>query len=210
MTHLPAEYQIERNLQKSNHSFGFVMFDHSRGLARRVYIRLRRRAWLSAMRRAGVSIHPSIELVGAPPPYTGFTLGSGTRLERDVTVGLVHEPGSNPILTIGRDVYIGRNTYMSAYMPLTIGDFTLIGAYCYLISSNHRFDDRTRPIRDQGNTGAPIVLGRDVWLGTHVVVLPGVTIADGAIIAAGSVVNRNVPEFEIWGGTPARFLKARP
>jgi acetyltransferase-like isoleucine patch superfamily enzyme len=61
----------------------------------------------------------------------------------------------------------------------------------------------------QGFVGAPIVLEADVWLGTHVVVLPGVTIGRGAIVAAGSVVNRDVPAHEIWGGAPARFLKRR-
>ena len=60
-------------------------------------------------------------------------------------------------------------------------------------------------MREQvGGTEAAIVLDRDVWLGANVVVLKGVTIGRGAIIAAGAVVNQNVPEFEIWGGVPAR------
>ena len=55
-------------------------------------------------------------------------------------------------------------------------------------------------IKDQGFEGAPITIEDDVWLGTHVVVLPGVTIGRGAIVSAGSVVNRDIPAWEIWGG----------
>jgi acetyltransferase-like isoleucine patch superfamily enzyme len=95
-------------------------------------------------------------------------------------------------------------------VPITIGDNTLIGAYSYIVSANHRFESRAAPIRDQGYRGAPIEIGEDVWIGTHVVILPGVRIGKGAIIGAGSLVNRNIPEYEIWGGVPARFIKKRP
>ena len=63
------------------------------------------------------------------------------------------------------------------------------------------------PIYYQGYIGDPICIEDEVWIGTHVIVLPGVTIGKGAIIAAGSVVNKNVPAYEIWGGSPARFLQ---
>jgi acetyltransferase-like isoleucine patch superfamily enzyme len=85
----------------------------------------------------------------------------------------------------------------------------MIGAYSYIISANHCFKDKNKPIRLQGYTGAPIDIGCDVWIGCHVTILPGVTIGDGAIIAAGAVVNKNVPSFEIWGGVPARKLGER-
>ncbi|MBV8731891.1 MAG: acyltransferase [Acidobacteriia bacterium] len=105
---------------------------------------------------------------------------------------------------------MGRHTYLGVYLPISIGDHTIIGAYSYIISANHCFESREIPIQDQGFQGAPITIGEDVWIGTHVVILPGVTIGKGAIIAAGSIVNRNVPAYQIWGGVPARFIKERP
>jgi len=106
--------------------------------------------------------------------------------------------------------YIARNTYIGIFQPISIGAFAQIGAYSYIISANHSYEKRDIPIRLQGYVGAPIVIEDDAWLGTHVVVLPGVTIGKGAIVAAGSVVNRDIPQYEVWGGVPAKFLKNRP
>ncbi|NJK38233.1 MAG: acyltransferase [Oscillatoriales cyanobacterium RM1_1_9] len=110
---------------------------------------------------------------------------------------------------LGNNVYLGRNVYLGVYQPLTIGQNSLIGAYSYLITANHRFENPDIPIRLQGYTGASIQIGQDVWLGCHVVILPGVTVGDGAVIAAGAVVNKNVPAYEVWGGVPARKLRER-
>ena len=105
-------------------------------------------------------------------------------------------------------MFFGRNTYLGAWTPIRIGDDTLIGAYCYIISGNHRFEQRELPIRVQGYEGEPITIGRNVWLGSHVVVLPGVTIGDNAVIGAGSVVTSSIPAAEIWAGVPARKIRS--
>ena len=86
----------------------------------------------------------------------------------------------------------------------------MIGPFCHILSGNHRFDRRDIPVRKQGHDIAPVAIEDDVWLGTHVVVLPGVTIGKGAIVAAGAVVNKDIPAYEIWGGVPAKFIKERP
>ena len=85
----------------------------------------------------------------------------------------------------------------------------MIGAYTYIISANHCIDDPDRLVRDQGFTGAPIVIGRDVWIGCHVTILPGVTIGDKAVIGAGAVVTGAVPGGEIWAGVPAKKIGER-
>ncbi|NJM99227.1 MAG: acyltransferase [Phormidesmis sp. RL_2_1] len=108
------------------------------------------------------------------------------------------------LLNLAENVYCGRNVYIGAYQPISIGQNSLIGAYSYLISGNHPFSDIAVPIRLQGYEGSPITIGSDAWLGCQVVVLPGVTIGDGAVIAAGAVVNKNVPAYEVWGGVPAK------
>lgn len=165
--------------------------------------------WLAAQALRG-AIHPSLEFTGAERGFDCVDLGVEFGIERDVTVWIAEEEGAAPRLTVGDRVFVGRNTYLGVFHPITIGRSSLIGAYSYLISASHVFARRDVPIQDQGFVGAPIVIEDDVWLGTRVVVLPGVRIGRGAIVAAGSVVNRDIPPFEIWGGAPARFIKQRP
>ncbi len=165
--------------------------------------------WQAELKDRKVNIRPGIEILGADP-YDYVDIGSGTVFERDITLWLSIHSGACPRLTIGTDVYLGRNCYIGSHYPITIGSNTLIGAYSYIVSANHVFESRDIPIVQQGFTGAPVVIEPDVWLGTHAVVLPGVTIGRGAIIAAGSVVNKDVGRYDIWGGMPAKFIKMRP
>ncbi|MBT8038334.1 MAG: acyltransferase [Verrucomicrobiae bacterium] len=83
----------------------------------------------------------------------------------------------------------------------------MIGANCYLITVNHRTDHQDIPYAQQGFQGADVRLGQNVWLGSLVVVLPGVTIGDNVIVGAGAVVTRDIPEGETWAGVPARKIK---
>jgi acetyltransferase-like isoleucine patch superfamily enzyme len=165
--------------------------------------------WLSELNQKESFLHPSIDFV-IKSDLTRIEIGSGCHVDRDCSIWISQDQGADSKLTIKQKTYIGRNTYLGVFQPITIGESVLIGAYSYLISANHRYERRDIPIREQGFTGAPILIEDDVWVGTHVVILPGVTIGKGAIIAAGSVVNKDVPAYEIWGGVPAKFLKMRP
>jgi len=112
--------------------------------------------------------------------------------------------GDGVVLSTGTNVRAAGGT-------ISIGDYSGIGQHCVLISANHTID-RGKPYFntpwDETRTG--ITIGRNVWVGAQCVILPGVTIGDNAIIAAGSVVNANVPANEIWGGVPARKIKDVP
>ena len=167
------------------------------------------RRWLAGLKERNIRLSVFTEFTGCPP-FDCLKIGDGTSIERDVTIWLSPDDGAEPVLDLKERVFIGRNTYLGVYQPLSIGANTIIGAYCYLISGNHRYEERDIPIRDQGFTGAAIIIEADVWIGTHAVVLPGVTIGKGAIVAAGSIVRKDIPPYEIWGGVPAKFLKHRP
>ena len=166
--------------------------------------------WLKKLESIDSVVHPSLELTGSDESMNCIEINNGCTVERDVTLWMSPDEGANLKFVMRQKVFIGRNTYIGVFQPIHIGENSLIGAYSYIISGNHNYERRNIPIREQGFTGAPIVIGDDVWIGTHVVILPGVKIGKGAIIAAHSLVNQDVPAYEVWGGIPARFLKHRP
>lgn len=110
-------------------------------------------------------------------------------------------------LTIGRDVSV--NAYTVVRGDVTIGDATRIGAHTSILGFNHTMSDPTLEIREQPLTSIGIRIGDDVWVGSHVVVLDGVTVGSKAVLAAGAVVTKDVPAGAVVGGNPARLLKWR-
>jgi acetyltransferase-like isoleucine patch superfamily enzyme len=111
-------------------------------------------------------------------------------------------------LHIGARTTIGHNTYIFASGGVEIGADCMIAPFVYIVDSDHGVA-RDRPMNRQPNVVAPIRIGADVWIGAHAVVLKGVTINDGAVVAAGSVVREDVPPYAIVGGVPARLLGER-
>lgn len=109
----------------------------------------------------------------------------------------------------GKNIRIGKNVFINADCKfqdqggITIGDDTLIGHNVVLATLNHEEDPNKR-----GNLiAAPINIGKKVWIGSNATVLPGVTIGDGAIIAAGAVVTKDVEAMTIVAGVPANFIR---
>ena len=78
-----------------------------------------------------------------------------------------------------------------------------------IFTQNHNFGDRTKLIREQGATRKPVIIEDDVWIGARVILLPGVTMGRGSVVAAGAVVTKSFPPFSIIGGVPARIIGNR-
>lgn len=112
-------------------------------------------------------------------------------------------------IEISDNVFIGRGTIVDSNLSITIGSNTFIAPQCFITDTNHYYGNPDILIRDQGCSYKPVVIGKDVWLGAHVVVVAGVTIGDGAIVAANSTVTRDVPAYTVVGGSPARLIKDR-
>ena len=106
-------------------------------------------------------------------------------------------------ITVGKRVTINMNVCMQDQGGITIGDGTFIGHNVVLATLNHDPD----PEKRADIFPAPIVIGKNVWIGSNSTVLQGVTIGDGAIIAAGAVVTKDVPERAVAGGVPAKVIK---
>jgi acetyltransferase-like isoleucine patch superfamily enzyme len=107
-------------------------------------------------------------------------------------------------LDIGDDVYIAHNAWINAAGGMQIGTKSVIGPMCVLVTSRHVFEGG-----EATNKGAyrPVALGRGTWLASHVVVTDGVTIGNGALVGAGSVVTKDVPDGAFVGGVPAKPIR---
>lgn len=112
-------------------------------------------------------------------------------------------------LVLGDDVDLATGVLITTDGGVSIGDRTLVGYGTKILSSNHNVPKLPNRIFDSGHTKAPVVIENDVWLGANCIILPGVTIGEGAIIAAGSVVTKNVPANVFVGGIPAKIIKER-
>ena len=106
-------------------------------------------------------------------------------------------------ITIGKNVFINSGCHFQDQGGITIGDGTLIGHNVVLATINHALE----PQKNRKNHYAPITIGKHVWIGSNATVLPGVTIGDWAVVAAGAVVTKDVPSGTVAGGVPARILK---
>lgn len=112
-------------------------------------------------------------------------------------------------LTLGNDVDIARHVTITGKAPISIGNRVLLGYGARIISSNHNIATSER-IFDAGHTSAPVVISDDAWIGANAIVLPGVTIGEGAVVAAGAVVTKSVAARTVAGGIPARVIGMRP
>ncbi|CAN5500350.1 N/A [soil metagenome] len=139
------------------------------------------------------------------------SLGANCTLEHSVYFKFdgVWAPG--PSIVIGDRVFIGCGCEFNVRRRVEIGADSLIASGCKFVDHDHGTARRDIPMNQQpdGSEGE-IVLGEDVWLGANVIVLKGVRIGRGAIVAAGAVVTKSIGAYEIWGGVPAQQLARRP
>lgn len=141
--------------------------------------------------------HTDEELRALMSRLVGYRVDDGFRLFPPVYTDF----GKN--IKIGKDVFVNSGCCFQDQGGVTLGDGCLVGHNVVFATLDH---DK-HPGRRGDMTAAPIVVGKDVWIGAHATILKGVTIGDGAIVAAGAVVTRDVPPNTIAAGVPARVVK---
>ena len=109
-------------------------------------------------------------------------------------------------LQLGSNVGIGIGAYITAGGGVTVGDYVGIGPDVKIWSVNHIYEDPARPWMLQGSEPKEVVIGNDVWIAAGSIVKPGLTIGDGAIIAAGTVLSKSIPPYAIVAGNPGRIV----
>ncbi|MCR9847511.1 acyltransferase, partial [Vibrio antiquarius] len=121
--------------------------------------------------------------------------------------GVWVQPGFS--LIIGDDVDLALDVLLTTKGGVTIGNRVLVGYRTQILSSNHFIPSREHRIFESGHTYAPVLIKDDVWIGANCIILPGVTIGEGAVVAAGAVVTKDIPPFSISAGVPAKVIKMR-
>ena len=112
-------------------------------------------------------------------------------------------------MIVGDNSNIGAYCYIGCAGLIRIGSNVMMSPRVSLYAENHNSSDIGRPMKEQGVTREPIVIENDCWIASHAVVLAGVTIGRGSIVAAGSVVTSDVPPFSVVAGAPARVIRSR-
>lgn len=145
--------------------------------------------------------------------YKAIQLGRGTTIADYTVVAVVDDRFNHTkaSLIVGENTYIGElNNIRAAGGAITIGAGCLISQNVTIVTSNHNIDKNQPIIKQTWRTANNFVtIGDDVWVGANSVILPGTTIHNGAVIAAGSIVTRDVPEYAIVAGNPAKVIKYR-
>lgn len=162
----------------------------------RWYIRLL--APLYQQRGRGSKIYGSVRM--DTPPYRKFVLGRRSVVESFCCI-------NNAV----GDIIIGDNTRIGLHStvigPVEIGSNVNLAQGIVVTALNHNFTDCTKRIDEQGVSTAKVTIGNNVWIGANATVLPGVTIGNHCVVAAGAVVTKDVPPYSLVGGVPAKILK---
>ncbi|MBQ8426737.1 MAG: acyltransferase [Clostridia bacterium] len=128
------------------------------------------------------------------------SFGKNVNIER----GAIFTPG----LSIGNNSGVGVNCEING--EVVIGNDVMMGPEVVIYTSGHKYDRTDIPMWKQGSTEMQAVtIKDDVWIGRRVIIMPGVTIGTGAVLGGGAVVTKDVPDFAVVGGVPAKVIKRR-
>ncbi|WP_106604014.1 DapH/DapD/GlmU-related protein [Chitinophaga ginsengisoli] len=127
----------------------------------------------------------------------------GSQLDKSTTVFAPFYTNFGRFISIGKDVFINHACTFLDMGGITLEDHVLLGPKVNLITENHPVD----PVTRRGMLCKPILIKRNAWIGAGATILPGVTIGENAVVAAGAVVAKNVAANTIVGGVPAKLIK---
>jgi acetyltransferase-like isoleucine patch superfamily enzyme len=141
---------------------------------------------------------------------SGITFGNNVSIQRNTIIectGAIRHLGE--ALEIGNNVGIAQNCFIQVRGKVTIGNDVMFGPGVSIFSEDHGFSDTDIPMIEQPEIRKGVTIENDVWIGTRAVILDGVTIGKGSIIAAGSIVKSSVPPYSIVVGVPGKVLRSR-
>lgn len=140
----------------------------------------------------------------------GIVMGNNVSIHRNTIIectGVIRKLGDG--LIIGNNVGIAQNCFIQVRGFVSIGSNVMFGPNVSIFSENHNFYRTDIPMIEQDTIRKGVTIEDDVWLGTQAIILDGVTIGKGSIVAAGAVVNLDVPPYSIVAGVPAKIINSR-
>ena len=128
----------------------------------------------------------------------------GVRIDESTTIFAPFYTNFGKFTSIGKNVFINHACSFLDMGGITIEDYVLIGPHVNLVTENHPLDPGDR----KALITKPIIIKRNAWIGAGAIILPGVTIGENSVVAAGAVVSRDVPANVVVGGIPAKIIKS--
>jgi acetyltransferase-like isoleucine patch superfamily enzyme len=140
----------------------------------------------------------------------GINFGSNVTIQRDsilICTGVIRDLGVG--ISIGDNVGLNSRLYFGGQGGIEIGNNVIVGPDVKIFSENHKYKKTEVLIKDQGESRLGVKIGNDCWIGAGAIILDGVNLADGCVVAAGSVVTKSFEAFSVIGGIPAKKIKIR-
>jgi acetyltransferase-like isoleucine patch superfamily enzyme len=141
---------------------------------------------------------------------SGITFGNNVSILRNTIIectGVIRNLGEG--LTVGNNVGIAQNCFIQVRGKVIIGNDVMFGPGVSIFSEDHGFSDINIPMIEQPEIRRGVIIEDNVWIGTRAVILDGVTVGHGSIIAAGCIVKSSVPPFSVVAGVPGKVIKSR-
>lgn len=137
-----------------------------------------------------------------------LSIGADCDIQDGVDFRIWHPFKEDSYIQIGNRVFVGHACEFVCNTKIIIGDDCLIASRTTFVDVGHGILPDLK-INEQETVAEEIILEEDVWIGSSCVIIKGVTIGKGSVVAAGSLVNKSIPPYQIWGGVPAKFIKNR-
>lgn len=182
------------------------ILEFTAGIMRRIKTRLWTTAIRGRFRRfgAGSIVEPMSAL---NHPYQ-IELGERVHIREHAWINCIPREDGRPSLVIGDGCYIGRFVHINAFKDIRIEADVMIADRVYIADTDHFYKDPEVPIIHQGDQiKEPVLLKKGCWIGTGAVILPGVTVGRNAVVGPNTVLHKDVPDFGMAYGSPAKVVK---
>lgn len=139
-----------------------------------------------------------------------LSIGNGTYVGDRCRFEIGIEPAGS--LLIGANCWLSHDCHIQALAEVRIGHDVLIGEFVSIRDTRHTSEDLSRPIKGQPDVSSSVVIEDGVWIGRGSLIqakAPSITVGEGAIIGANSVVTKSIPRMQVWAGVPARLIRSR-
>lgn len=184
-------------LRKIIYPIAFTQFSRSSIIGRQVTLRCPRNIQISE----NVIVDDFVQLISNSNNPQSITLGRGSFLR---SYAMLNAGPPDGFIHIGENTSIGQSSILYGNGGLTIGNDVMIAGQCFIVASSHNTSDKTVPMTKQGYSAIGINIGNNVWIGAGAKILDGVTIGEGSIIGANTVVTKNVEPWSTIVGVPGR------